>query len=551
MREQPPLRHVVLLCTLASLFLTYTGSAVARQSTGHPPDSSSATQLHQALTLAEHGDKQGAMTLAVQILERNPKFVPAMKLKAMLLEEAGQAAQAGTVYEQALVLSPDDPDLLFKTGIYRLASGDKEKARELLQHYAKINPNDGDGQYYLAQAYHLNGQDNLALSTIRQSLKAEPNNPSVWQKYGELLCGAGDCEGGLRWLLKAQHADATLPHIDVDIATTDYKMMDLAGAAQFAGRAVAAQSTDASAWQLLATTNLKLAHWEEAEKAFRQLLFLKPNDIESLLGLGQCQVELKNYPTALETLHSVLRQDPTRLLAHFYLARAFQGMGRAEDAQHEAALHQLMMEQATFVRSAANDERESAIKLQAQKMLAANQEDAALRLYQEHFKGSSATLADAYVFIGKLYLFMGKTEDGLRCLHQALKIQPDVRGAHTYEGILALRDRDLAHAENEFQADLANDPSNQLAIAELGEVRYHQQRWSEAAEQLAKSRTTTPELLYMLCDSYFHLGKVEEAKLNAEAMAAYGRNRPDVMQGLIDLLRRNGQSELAQRLQAE
>jgi tetratricopeptide (TPR) repeat protein len=550
-REQSGLTLAVFLCALSSLFLLSTGSAFAQNEANDLSHSSSATQLHHALALAQRGDRQGAMTLALQMLERDPRFVPAMKLEAMLLEETGQAAQAGVIYGQALNLAPNDPDLLLKTGIYLLKSGDKEKALELLQHCARINPSDGDAQYYLAQAYQLNGQDKLALGAIRQSLKRDPNNASVWQKYGELLCETGDCEGGLRWLLKAQHADRTLPRIDFDIATTDYKMMDLTGAAQFAGHAVAAQSGDASAWQLLATANLKLAHWQEAETAFEQRLSLTPDDVESLLGLGQCQVELKNYSIAVDTLHSVLRQDPTRLLAHYYLSRAFRGMGREQDAQHEAALHQLMMEHATFVRSAANDERESAIKPQARKMLAAGQEDRAFELYQQHFKGSSATSADAYVFIGKLYLFMGKTEDGLRCLHHALKLQPDVRGAHTYEGILALRDHDLGRAEQEFQADLAGDPSYQLAIAELGEVRYHQQRWSEAAEQLAKSRTTTPELLYMLCDAYFHLGKVEEANLNAEAMAAYARNKPDVMLGLVDLLRRNGQSELAQRLQAE
>jgi tetratricopeptide (TPR) repeat protein len=146
---------------------------------------------------------------------------------------------------------------------------------------------------------------------------------------------------------------------------------------------------------------------------------------------------------------------------------------------------------------------------------------------------------------------MGKTEDGLRNLHHALKIQPTVRGAHTYEGILALKLGDLDRAENEFQAELANDPNYQTAIAELGEVRYHQGRWSDAAEQLAKSKTMTPELLYMLCDSYFHLGKVTEADLNAEAMAAYARNKPDVIRGLMDLLRRNGQSDLAGRLSAD
>ncbi|MFZ0734017.1 MAG: tetratricopeptide repeat protein [Candidatus Sulfotelmatobacter sp.] len=491
------------------------------------------------------------MTLTLELLERNPTFVPAIKLKGMLLEEAGDASQAGAVYEQGLILAPNDPDLLLKTGIYRLAEGDRERAIELLQHCVKINPHDGDVQYYLAQAYHLNGQDKLALAAIRQSLKDEPDNASVWQKYGGLLCDTGDCEAGLHWLLKAQRKDATLPRIDFDIAAIDYKLMDLPGAAQYAGRAVEVQPSDVGALELLATSDVKLAQWKDAEPAFQRVLALKPGDVDALLGLGQCQVELKDYQAGVETLQSVLHLDPTRLLAHFYLSRAYDGMGKTEDARHEAALHQLMMEQATFVRSTSNEERESVIKPKAQKMLAAHQEEAALRLYQEHFKGSSATLADAYVFAGKLYLFMGKTEDGVRCLHHALRLQPTVRGAHTYEGILALKDGDLTRAESEFEVELANDPSYQMAIAELGEVRYHQQRWAEAAEQLAKSKTMTPELLYMLCDSYFHLGKVEDARLNAEAMAAYARNKPNVMQGLIELLVQNGQSDLAKRLESQ
>jgi Flp pilus assembly protein TadD len=145
---------------------------------------------------------------------------------------------------------------------------------------------------------------------------------------------------------------------------------------------------------------------------------------------------------------------------------------------------------------------------------------------------------------------MGDTEDGLRNLHHALEIQPTVRGAHTYEGILALKLGDLSGAENEFKAELANDPNYQMAIAEMGEVRYRQGLWSDAAEQLAKSRTITPELLYMLCDSYFHMGRVSDADLTAETMAAYARNKPEVMKELIELLLRNGQTELAQRLSA-
>jgi len=529
-------------------FSAVLASPIVAQNTHPPADPAMMRQVHQALSLAEHGDKQQAMSIAQQLLARDPKFVPALKLKAMLLEESGQNAQAAAVYEDALKVAPNDPDLLLKTGVYKLTSGDIEQAIKLLQRSTMVSPNDGDSYYYLAQAYHLNGLDEQALTAIRQSLKIDPKNPSVWQKYGELLCSSGDCSEGLHWLLKAQQADATLPRLDYDIAVTDLQLMDLPAAAEYAAKAVQAHPDDLQALRLLATANVKLARWTEGESAFNKILTLKPDDVEALLGAGECEVEVKNYPAAVEKLQSALRLDPTRLLAHFYLSRAYAGMGRDDDAQHEAALHQLMMEHATFVRSTANEQRENAIKPRAQKMLADHQEDAALNLYQENFKGSSSTVADAYVFVGKLYLFSGKSEDGLRCLHHALKIQPNVRGARTYEGILALKNGDLARAESEFQAELTNDPSYQLAIAEMGEVRYHQERWVDAADLLAKSKTTTPELLYMLCDSYFRLGKVSDANLNAEAMAAYARNKPAVMQGLLELLRRNGQSDLAKRL---
>jgi tetratricopeptide (TPR) repeat protein len=533
---------------VAACLSSMLSAIVPAQNPNPSSDSALTRQLHQALALAKQGDGQGAMKLALQLLQQNPRFVPALKLKGTLLEESGQTSEAAASFEEALKLSPNDADLLLKSGIYKLAMGDRDEAIKRLKHCTKLLPGDGDAQYYLAQAYHLNGQDELALSAIRQSLKIEPDNPSVLQKYGELLCSTGDCQAGLRSLLKARQSDATLPHIDFDIAVTHFKLMDLPNSAKYAERAVQARPNDIEALQLLATVDVKLAHWPEAKVAYEQLQMLKPGDVETLLGLGQCELELKNYQAAIDRLQSALQLDPTRVQAHFYLSRAFAALDRPAAAQHEAELHQLMMQQLTFARSLESEQREGAIKAQVQQLLAANREEAAIHLYQEHFKGTPMTLADAYVFIGKIELLMGKTDDGLRSLHHALNIQPTVRGAHTNEGILALKFGDLNRAEEQFHKELANDPNYQMAIAEMGEVRYRQERWSEAAELLAKSKTITPELLYMLCDSYFRLGKVQEANLNAEAAAAYARNRPEMVQSLAELLTRNGQADLAKRL---
>ena len=58
-------------------------------------------QFHQALSLAQHGDRREAMNLVLRLLEQRPDFAPAIKLKGMLLEEAGRTSEAAAAYEEA------------------------------------------------------------------------------------------------------------------------------------------------------------------------------------------------------------------------------------------------------------------------------------------------------------------------------------------------------------------------------------------------------------------------------------------------------------------
>ncbi|MDR3738898.1 MAG: tetratricopeptide repeat protein [Terracidiphilus sp.] len=544
------LRHACARFMLLAVLVSGVVCILKAQQSARSADSTLLQQVRQAARLAEQGNAQAAMDIAQKLLAEHPHFAQAIKLKAMLLEQAGRETESNVLDEEALRLAPNDADLLLKVGVLKLRAQQYEEAIRLLERCARVLPQDGDAQFYLAQAYHLNGQDDLALGAMRRSVKAEPGNASILQKYGELLCSQKDFTQGLQWLQKAAAIDLRLPRMDYDIAWADYNLMDLAPAAEFAARAVRARPSDTNALQLLAMAQLKLQLWQEAKDSFERMLALGAGSAELLQNLGQCELELKNYAVATQRLEAALRMDPTLILAHFYLSRTYAMLGRTADAQQEAALHRLMMERMTFVRAAAAEQRENAITPQTRELLKEHREEEALRLYAEHFKGTSATPANAHVFIGKVYLFMGETEDGVRSLQYALKMQPTVRDAHTNQGILALKDGELDRAEREFKAELANDPNSQTAIAELGEVRYHQQRWAESAEQISMSRTMTPELLYMLCDADFHLGRIQDANLTAQLTAIYGRNNKPLMQELIGLLKVNGQDETAQRLVA-
>ncbi len=538
------------LCTqiFPVLVLLATISISRGQAPSPPPEVPLTQQMRQAVGMAQHGDKKQALDLTVNLLQARPDFVPALKLEGMLLEDAGRQTEAAITYQKALKLSPDDTELLFKVGVFQLVAGDREQAVQLLNHHLRLTPKDSDAFYYLAQAYHLTGHDDLALNAIRQCVRIEPDNPPALQKYGELLCSSGDCEAALQWLLKAKHADPTLDRIDFDLGIANLRNMNLTDAREYAARAAQRQPNDPNVLALFGLVEVKLSQWQDAKDVLERVLTLRSNDVPSMLELGHCELQLGNYQAAVDTLNRVLQLDPTQIIAHFYLSRAFAALGNTAESQHQTELHHKMMDQVSFVPSFESSGQDQVILAQARKLLSDHQEDQARVLFLNTFKGQSVTSANAYVFVGKVYLFMGKDEDGLRNLQHALQIEPTVRGAHTYEGILALKQSNLDKAEKEFKAELTNDPNYQTAIAEMGEVRYRQGRWAEAAQQLEKSRTMVPTLLFMLCDSYFHIGNIKDADLTAETLAAYGRDQQDVMQGMIELLNRNGQTDLAQRL---
>ena len=530
------------VCSLVAIDAQRTSPAIKQTLT---------SQLHQAIVTAELGDEERALAVTREILAQHQSFEPALKFQGALLEDMGHGPEAAASYEAALKLAPSDPELLFKVGIYQLETGHHAAAIGLFVRALKYAPRDRDTLFYLAQAYHLNGNNELALKTIQECLKVDPSNASVWQKYGELLCSSGDNQAALHWFLKAQQADPTLDRIDFDLGVANYRSMDLDRALTYSMKAAQRRPNDLTAQALLAAVDVKLGKWQDAEPIFRAILVVKSEDAPSLLGLGQCELELQNYQQAADVLEQLLQNDPTQILAHFYLSRAYAALGRTADAQYEADLHRTMLEEVSSSVVQADTDQEKIIWNQARQLLVEDKESQALQLFRDQSKGPFATPAGSYVLVGTLYLFMDRPKDSERCLNKALAVAPKVSGAHTSLGMLALQQDDLAKAESEFKAELANHPNDQSALAEFGEVRYRQRRWSEAADLLSKSKTMVPSLLYMLCDSYFHLGKVKEADLTAELSVVYSKNQPAVVQGIIDLLNRNQQKDLADKLQRQ
>jgi Tfp pilus assembly protein PilF len=483
------------------------------------------------MMLAEHGDDSASLSTVQAILE-----------------DAGKSEAAAAAYEKALKFAPNDPDLLLKVGIFALVKGDADRAVTLLLKRTRFVPRDEESFYYLAQAYHLEGNDEVALKTIRRASILAPNSAPISQKYGELLCSSGNNDEALRWLKKAKATDHLLEKIDLDLAIASYNNMDLDQAEAYASIETTAHPDDLDALALLAATKIKLRQWSGAKSLVERVIVSRKNDSVLLLELGQCQVELGEYNAAIATLSESIRLDPTQVQVHFFLAKAYAGLGQGLEAHHQAELHQRMLQGISFQLPKAEQRRQEQLEENARTLLGEHRETEALHLFEGEGKGSDPRRRNPYVSLGATYLSMGESEAARRSFHRALQIDPMSLGAHIYLGVLAIQQGILSDAAQEFEAELRIDHNSPAALAYLGEVRYRQENWTEAVDLFVKSKTTIPVFLYMLTDSYFHKGDVAAADLTAESLAAYARDQPEIMAPLIDLLTRNGEAGLVKQL---
>lgn len=156
----------------------------------------------EAMARLQAGDAEGAATLLEQLGQR--AFAPA-DVRASLLAQAGQIwLEAGDLDRaygaatQALVLRPDDPDMLTDRAVIAASSGRFEEAIEDLTRVIDLRPARAEPYVLRASAWRQLGQAALARDDIARALAREPMNQEAWLESGFLKQAANDQAGARR-----------------------------------------------------------------------------------------------------------------------------------------------------------------------------------------------------------------------------------------------------------------------------------------------------------------------------------------------------------------
>jgi tetratricopeptide (TPR) repeat protein len=462
--------------------------------------------------------------------------VAAVLKRGATLVAAGRLADAQNLYEQALRSSPDDPDLRFGLGTVFFREHNWPKAIENYRSSINARPGSVKVLYYLAEAFFAQADVDRARQTIAMAASLAPNDAQICQKYGEYLAvNIKNRKEGLSWMEKARRLDPRLPRVDFDIARTQFDLTDFQSAVANFEAALKQDAGNGEAAFYLAESWANLGNWEKAREFYSYALTHRYEKGPAFYGQGRAQVELGEFEDAVAPLQRAIVLQPSLIKAHFQLAKAYRQLGKAKKAQSETSLFAAMTDRVDTSRELEGSEEQQAWK-QVKPLLEANKEQEALELLAKLPVADGTDRREPHYLVGAMYYSMGRKVDAKRVLAVARSKAPKSAHIAAYLGMVQLSGGEVAAAEESFQSALTLDSTEVLALIGLGEIRYRQQRWSNAIEYLEKSRTAEPNALFLLCDAYYRVGKPEQAVLMAEVVRAFTADRQPLLDELEKLV---------------
>ncbi|MGB8065144.1 MAG: tetratricopeptide repeat protein [Candidatus Sulfotelmatobacter sp.] len=254
-------------------------------------------------------------------------------------------------------------------------------------------------------------------------------------------------------------------------------------------------------------------NFSEAIRDYRQVLKLRPDNVEAKVNLGAALAHVGRFDEAIALYRSALPLLKNKTMVQLNLALAYYKKGDYEHAREEFAdLHN------------ANPSDLRSIILLADSELHLGKADAALALLEPLEGQYSANLDFEYV-LGSAFIHAGKRREGIvrvekvaearsspdaymlagatlldlneypqarRDLEEALRLNPSLPGVNTLAGIARDKTGDAKAAEAAFRAALQADPNDFQANLYLGGILCKRREITESKVYLDRALQLNP-----------------------------------------------------------
>ena len=243
--------------------------------------------VHQALALVYHrlGEYQAGLEAAEQALEMSPWDPDLLRIRYEALVSLGRPEDAGEALDKLAEAATDRSTAIFfhNDGVAALKSGDHASAETMLRTALRLAPEMIEAKDSLAKAYALSGKYESALALSAEVLEVRPGDLELLRLRQEAWSALGRTQEALAALedLVRQDPGPRTATLLYNQGVKEFNAGDDAGAERSFTRALGIDSDSLQARIGLAEVYLRQKRWEECLKETERIAELSPGNADA------------------------------------------------------------------------------------------------------------------------------------------------------------------------------------------------------------------------------------------------------------------------------
>ena len=257
----------------------------------------------------KQGQIENALSSYRKAMQLEPENIAAQKsLADFYYAELGQADEALKIYENILVVAPDDVQTLTMAGHINVSMNRFEAAQEKYQRVLEVEPWNTEARQYLEALQKHGAGENCTKSPAALYQEIEP------------LISNGQTDAAIYGLeeLLATYPDFALAHNDLGVLY--FRQGDKTAAQLHYEHAVRYEPDNMIFQKNLADFYfVELNRIQEAMDIYVKILEVNPDDVETLLTAGHISVALQRHDDARDIYNRVLEIEPWNADARQFL----------------------------------------------------------------------------------------------------------------------------------------------------------------------------------------------------------------------------------------
>ncbi len=221
---------------------------------------------------------------------------------------------------------------------HRIPSGDSlNKAIREFEAIGRLDPQDGDSLLVLGRLYGQAGRSREAIATLEKHLEVAPSSEEALSMLAELYRSRNELQKAVEYQEKAVRINAGSPVLLRGLGQVYEQSGNFKKAAETYRKGMNVEAANVTLVNVLrrdlARALILDGQIDPAEKEYRKILEVDPDDGAAHLGLGRVSRTRHRYQEALQHLKRADASFQNNVEVIFELARLYNDLGRFEEAE--------------------------------------------------------------------------------------------------------------------------------------------------------------------------------------------------------------------------